>query len=479
MISATIVQAGLSAGAMDAGAQGSSVSDAQQQGEGQFLQELQAALALPQSLVDAAVAAADEEALDSKEEDSKLQNLPEAQSLAILLPAIFADQALKPAPEMAEGTADAPIGALSAAASQPSGSDAQTLAIQEMPLPDVAQTAVAEQGGQEARPTSLAAAMPAAPGASMPSADALNLAEVTQVLEPVPPVPVSATPQTSVSVNEGGGPSDAALRTAMASQASALPTTPVQSKRTDNLAATEKQTETDAISTVLAASVQTIDPGDRVLESASASQHKDAEDSATQAKVSAAAQTAPAVEGALQSVDTSDATSVASPGLAAIQTASETRVAAHEIGSMHRTPLEPHQMRLDSGPVQVEVLKLVRQGGGQIQLELTPPDQGSYRVDLRLDGNGKAVLVVEGASESVRTRMELTEGGLREQLSQMGLQLQLNYRQHSSEFASDERAAQGDVAQTGSEPDAAAAGETVSRTSRKVPVESALVHLYA
>jgi hypothetical protein len=86
-------------------------------------------------------------------------------------------------------------------------------------------------------------------------------------------------------------------------------------------------------------------------------------------------------------------------------------------------------MRLDGGPVQVEVLKLVRQGGGQIVLELTPPDQGTYRIDLRLDLAGRAQLVIEGASDSVRTRLEQGESGLKDQFAQLGLDLQLNFRQ--------------------------------------------------
>jgi len=143
-----------------------------------------------------------------------------------------------------------------------------------------------------------------------------------------------------------------------------------------------------------------------------------------------------------------------------------------------RMPLEPHQMRLDSGPVQVEVLKLVRQGGGQIVMELTPPDQGMYRLDLRLDSQGRAHLFVEGASDSVRTRLEQSEAVLREQLSQMGLDLQLNYRQESRSFAESDASSKTDAFDQGANKrpqDAAFVAEQRTRSS----AERGLVHLYA
>lgn len=144
--------------------------------------------------------------------------------------------------------------------------------------------------------------------------------------------------------------------------------------------------------------------------------------------------------------------------------------------SVSRPPIEPHLMRLDSGPVQVEVLKMVRHGGGQIVLELTPPDQGSYRIDLRLDLNGRAQLVIEGASDSVRTRLEQGEAGLKEQFAQMGLELQLNFSRHNQGH----RLGQGDGDATdlgGMNP---GASPTDHRASRSYSGQTqALVHLYA
>jgi hypothetical protein len=153
--------------------------------------------------------------------------------------------------------------------------------------------------------------------------------------------------------------------------------------------------------------------------------------------------------------------------------------AATELDTSQRSPIEPHQMRLDNGPLQMEVLKLVRQGGGQIVLELTPPDQGSYRLDLRLDTQGRAQLVVEGASDSIRTRLEQGEGGLREQFSQMGLSLALQYRQPGNEASRD--SSDTDSAQ---KAESAEQGMSVAHADASLApgfqrLERGLVHLYA
>ena len=92
-------------------------------------------------------------------------------------------------------------------------------------------------------------------------------------------------------------------------------------------------------------------------------------------------------------------------------------------------PMEPHQVQLDSGQVQVEILRMVKQGGGQVVMELTPPDQSKFKIDLQIDAQGQATLIVEGASDSTRTRLEQGASGLQQQFAEMGLQLQLDMRQ--------------------------------------------------
>lgn len=100
-------------------------------------------------------------------------------------------------------------------------------------------------------------------------------------------------------------------------------------------------------------------------------------------------------------------------------------------------PMSPHQVRLDAGQVQVEVVRLVKQGGGQVVMELTPPDESKFKIDLSISHQGIARLVVDGASESTRLRLEQTVSGLQDQFQQMGLQLQLDMRQpHQQEARS-------------------------------------------
>ena len=99
-------------------------------------------------------------------------------------------------------------------------------------------------------------------------------------------------------------------------------------------------------------------------------------------------------------------------------------------------PVEPHEVRLDGGAVQVEIQRLVKQGGGHIVMELTPPDQSKFTIELKLDDHGGAFLLVEGVSDSTRTRLEQSASQLHEQFQQMGLNLQLDMRQHRESASS-------------------------------------------
>jgi hypothetical protein len=94
-------------------------------------------------------------------------------------------------------------------------------------------------------------------------------------------------------------------------------------------------------------------------------------------------------------------------------------------------PVVPHEVRLDSGAVQLEIQKMVKQGGGHVVMELTPPDQSKFTIELKIDERGGALLIVEGVSDSTRTRLEQSAPQLREQFQQMGLELQLDMRQNN------------------------------------------------
>jgi hypothetical protein len=99
-------------------------------------------------------------------------------------------------------------------------------------------------------------------------------------------------------------------------------------------------------------------------------------------------------------------------------------------------PVMPHELRLDAGAVQVEIQRMVKQGGGHVVMELTPPDQSKFTIELKLDDNGSAYLRVEGVSDSTKTRLEQSAPQLQEQFQQMGLNLQLDMRQNRDSSSS-------------------------------------------
>jgi hypothetical protein len=105
--------------------------------------------------------------------------------------------------------------------------------------------------------------------------------------------------------------------------------------------------------------------------------------------------------------------------------------------------LEAARASLGSGPLNVEVLKLTRQGGGRAVLEVTPPNQGPIRLDLQLDGAGRASLIVEGLTESMKARLESSAHFLRQDMAQMGLALNLEMRERNDSNASAQSFAQG------------------------------------
>jgi hypothetical protein len=99
-------------------------------------------------------------------------------------------------------------------------------------------------------------------------------------------------------------------------------------------------------------------------------------------------------------------------------------------------PVVPHELRLDAGAVQVEIQRMVKQGGGHVVMELTPPDQSKFTIELKLDEVGGAYLRVEGVSDSTKTRLEQSAPQLQEQFQEMGLNLQLDMRQNKDSSSS-------------------------------------------
>jgi len=94
-------------------------------------------------------------------------------------------------------------------------------------------------------------------------------------------------------------------------------------------------------------------------------------------------------------------------------------------------------------------LKLTRQGGGRAVLEVTPPNQGPIRIDLQLDGAGRASLVVEGLTDSLKARLESSAHFLRQDMAQMGLALNLEMRERNDSGGAAQAFAQSQFGQSG------------------------------
>jgi len=146
---------------------------------------------------------------------------------------------------------------------------------------------------------------------------------------------------------------------------------------------------------------------------------------------------AAAADAARQSAGRIDAAS----GASAAQTAESAAARAE-------SRLEATRASLGSGPLNVEVLKLTKQGGGRAVLEVTPPNQGPIRLDLQLDGAGRANLVVEGLTESMKARLESSAHFLRQDMAQMGLALNLEMRERNESNASAQAFMQGQFGQS-------------------------------
>jgi Flagellar hook-length control protein FliK len=91
--------------------------------------------------------------------------------------------------------------------------------------------------------------------------------------------------------------------------------------------------------------------------------------------------------------------------------------------------LKASEVSLASGPLHAEVMSAAKSGGGRIMLELTPPEQGTIRIDLRINSAGQAHLIVEGASDATKSRLDQGGQNLKNEFAQMGLNLSLDLRQ--------------------------------------------------
>lgn len=105
------------------------------------------------------------------------------------------------------------------------------------------------------------------------------------------------------------------------------------------------------------------------------------------------------------------------------------RVDAQNLGNQQKIELKASEVSLASGPLHEQVMSAAKSGGGRIMLELTPPEQGTIRIDLRIDQAGRAHLIVEGASDATKSRLDQGGQNLKNEFAQMGLNLSLDLRQ--------------------------------------------------
>jgi len=98
-----------------------------------------------------------------------------------------------------------------------------------------------------------------------------------------------------------------------------------------------------------------------------------------------------------------------------------------------------NEASITSGPLHSEIMSAAKSGGGRIQLELTPPEQGTIRIDLLIDQSGRAHLIVEGASDAAKARLDQGGQQLKNEFAQMGLNLSLDLRQGDSRFAQNQQ----------------------------------------
>jgi hypothetical protein len=97
--------------------------------------------------------------------------------------------------------------------------------------------------------------------------------------------------------------------------------------------------------------------------------------------------------------------------------------------ALQKFQIKQTEASLVSGPLHSEIMSTAKSGGGRIMFELTPPEQGTIRIDLRISQSGEAHLIVEGASDATKSRLDQGGQNLKQEFAQMGLNLSLDLRQ--------------------------------------------------
>jgi hypothetical protein len=160
------------------------------------------------------------------------------------------------------------------------------------------------------------------------------------------------------------------------------------------------------------------------------------------------------------------------------------RADAQAAASQHTVSVKASEVSLASGPLHAEVINAAKSGGGRITLELTPPEQGTIRIDLRIGQNGQAHLIVEGASDATKSRLDQGGQNLKNEFAQMGLNLSLDLRQGAqSQMARDQGFANSRQAFYASANSPSTASNPVRTLFNSISgdnsANSSAVHLYA
>ena len=119
--------------------------------------------------------------------------------------------------------------------------------------------------------------------------------------------------------------------------------------------------------------------------------------------------------------------------------AAQTAQASAPIATPTQIALSMQDASMVRGPLHQEIMTAAKAGGGRIQLELTPPEQGTLRIDLRIDQSGRAHLIVEGANDAAKARLDQGGQQLKQEFAQMGLNLTLDLRQGEGRFAQNQQ----------------------------------------
>ncbi|MBM3340284.1 MAG: flagellar hook-length control protein FliK [Betaproteobacteria bacterium] len=126
---------------------------------------------------------------------------------------------------------------------------------------------------------------------------------------------------------------------------------------------------------------------------------------------------------------------------------------------------------------------LASQQGGSATIDLSPPELGSLRLELKIDAAGEsAVLIVHAANEAAKAAIEQSLDRLYESFQSTGMALQVSVGSGSSQFAGmfsngfDDRSKQ--IQGLNPSPDGSRVG-AIATTSRAVGVATDALSLYA